>query len=46
MAKPLMMYGTHQDITVENKSLELSNQKQILNAAHMNCPPQGIALND
>jgi PAS domain S-box-containing protein len=44
--KPLMMYGTHQDITVrKNKSLELSNQKQILNALY-ELSPIGIALND
>jgi PAS domain S-box-containing protein len=44
--KPLMMYGTHQDITVrKNKSLELSYQKQILNALY-ELSPIGIALND
>lgn len=44
--KPLMMYGTHQDITIrKNKELEINYQKDILNALY-ELSPIGISLND
>lgn len=44
--KPLMMYGTHQDITSrKNREIEIAYQKDILNALYK-LSPIGIALND
>lgn len=44
--KPLMMYGTHQNITArKNQERELEYQKQLLDALYK-LSPIGIALND
>jgi len=44
--KPLLMYGTHQDITLrKNKQLAISYQKEILNALY-ELSPIGISLID